>query len=113
MSRTKSDNKLLGTLTGNYVSWIHNTGNQTSGVPNTIAHKTGEPFVLLSVIVNTTSSSAITLIDAGDSTHAARVVAVLKASIGEQPMNYNLALIGDLKVDNPGNSDLTITYSNR
>lgn len=106
MSRVKSDNFLLGVLTGHNTRWIHTVGNVT------VNAKSGSPFVLLSVIVNSTTASAITLTDTGDANHGARVIANIKASIAEQPIPFNLALFGSLKVDNPGGSDLTITFSN-
>lgn len=103
MSRVKSDNRLLGLLTGNYSRWDHVVNSKT------ISTKSGEPFVLMTVVVNTTSASAITLYDAGDNN---RVIASLKASVIEGDYNYNLPLKGGLKIDNPGGSDLTVVFSN-
>lgn len=107
MSEIKSDNRHLSILVGYGVRWWHGVDPQ-----ETLAAKTGEPFVLLSVIVNSTTASAITLTDTGNATNAPRVIANLKASIAEGMYEFNLPLLGSLKVDNPGGSDLTITYVN-
>lgn len=106
MSRVKSDNRLLSILTGHAVRWLHTVGSAT------INAKSGEPFVLLSVVINSTTASAITLTDTGNATNAARVIANLKASVVEGTYEYNLPLLGSLKIDNPGGSDLTVTFSN-
>lgn len=106
MSRVKSDNDLLGVLTGHYARWVHTKGNIT------IPPKSGTSFVLVKLIINTTSASDITLTDTGDNNHAATVIADIKASVLERTLEYNLPLFGSLKVDNPGGSDLTIVFSN-
>lgn len=109
MGKTKSDNRFLGLLTGHYAQKLHTSGNAT------IPHKVTEPMVLLSVVVNTSTASAITITDMGiaGTAHGVEVVAVLKASVAEQTFFYGLPCYGDLKIDNPGGSDLTIVYSNR
>lgn len=107
MGRVKSDNRYLGVSSGFDTRWVHSTNTSF-----TIAKKTGEPFVLVRMIISNTSASAITLTDTGDTNHAARVIANPKASISEGTYTFMLPLDGSLRVDNPGGSDLTIVYSN-
>lgn len=108
MGKTKSDNRFLGLLTGHYAQKLH-----TSALSATIPHKTGEPMVILRVCVNTSTASVITLTDLGTGTHGQEVIASMKASIVEGVYPYGVPCYGDLKIDNPGGSDLTIVYSNR
>lgn len=101
MARPKTDNRHLAILSGYEVRWAHNTATTT------YAAHAGEPFVLGRVIVNTTSASPVVLIDT-----ATGVIASLKASVAEGTYPYNLRLRGNLRVENSGGSDLTITFSN-
>lgn len=112
MSEVKSDNRHLSILTGYGTRWAHNNGNIAAATPTTYANKSGEPFVLNRLIINTSSASAITLTDTGNATNSARVIANIKASISETTLTYNLPLLGSLKVDNPGGSDLTLVFVN-
>lgn len=112
MSEVKSDNRHLSILTGYGTRWAHNTGNTSTAQPTTYANKAGEPFVLRRLVINTSSASAITLTDTGNATNSARVIANLKASVSEGTYSYDLPLLGSLKVDNPGGSDLTIVFAN-
>lgn len=106
MSEVKSDNRHLSVLDGYGSRWQHVTGSVT------IAAKTGEPFVLVRLVINTTSATAITLYDTGNATNAQRVIANIKASVVEQELDYNIPLLGSLKIDNAGNSDLTVVFVN-
>lgn len=101
MARVKTDNRHLGILSGYEQRWAHNTATATY-----TAHA-GEPFVLNKVVVNTSSSSAVVLVDT-----AVGVIATLKASISEGSYVYHIKLRGNLRVENPGGSDLTVTFSN-
>lgn len=103
MGRVKSDNRHLGVLSGYEARWEHNDGGRTS----TIRPRAGEVVVLHRIVINTTSATAITV---RDSTNG--VIAVIKASVAESTLNYNLKLKGNLIVENAGTSDLTIVYSN-
>lgn len=103
MARIKSDNRHLGILSGYEARWRHSAVAETI----TITPRAGEPVVLHQIIINTTSASAIIVRDS-----AVGVVAGIKASIVEQPMAYYLKLKGNLIVENPGGSDLTIVFSN-
>jgi hypothetical protein len=106
MSRVKSDNALLGVLTGHYARWVHTKGNTT------INAKAGTPLVLQRVVINTTAAGDITLTDSGDATHGAEVIADIKASVLEGAIEYHLPLRGNLVVTNAGGSDITIVFSN-
>lgn len=101
MARVKSDNRHLGILSGYERRWAHNVATAT------YAPRAGEPFVLHKVVINTTSASAILLIDT-----AVGVIATIKASVLEGTFHYDIKLRGSLRVENPGGSDLTVTFSN-
>lgn len=103
MGRVKSDNRHLGILSGYERRWQH----LTAAGNTTITPRTGEVVVLHTVIVNTTTATAVILRDS-----AVGVVAILKASIAEGTYTYNLKLKGNLVVENAGGSDLTVTFSN-
>lgn len=103
MGRIKSDNRHLGVLSGYEVRWIHNDGGKTT----TVTPHVGEPVVLHGIDVNTTSASAIVVRDS-----AVGVIAVLKASIAEGIYLRPKRLKGNLIVENPGTSDITINFSN-
>jgi hypothetical protein len=101
MGRTKSENRFAGVQTGFYSRWQHVTGNAT------ISPRAGEIVVLHSVNVNTTTASPVILRDS-----AVGVIATIAASAVGQTFAYMLPLRGDLIIENPGGSDLTITFSN-
>lgn len=102
MGRVKSDNRLLGQITGNYNRSRH------SGVAETItiAPASGEFVILERILIGTTTASAIIVRDANG------VLSTLKASIAEGTYNFNLPCKGNLIVENPGGSDILIVFSN-
>lgn len=102
MGRVKSDNRLLGQLTGNYSRFRH------SGVAETITivPASGEFVVLQRIVIGTTTASAVIVRDANG------VILTLKASISEGTYTFNLLCKGTLTVENPGGSDLLVVFSN-
>jgi hypothetical protein len=110
MGKVQSDNKLLGTLAGFYSEKVHTDKTYV------IQHTKNKPLVLVRVVVNTSSASVVTLRDLGDAedggTHGPEVIANLKASVAEGTYHYSLPINGDLEIQNPGGSDLTIVFSN-
>lgn len=104
MGRIKSDNHHLALLAGYETQWVHSPKAETI----TITPRSGEPVLLLGVDVNTTSASAVIVRDS-----AVGVIATLKASIAEGSYLRPMKLRGNLIVENPGGSDLTIRFHDR
>lgn len=103
MGRVKSDNRLLGQLTGNYNRFRHSGAAETITIPPA----TGEFVVLERIVIGTTSASAIVVRSAVDG-----VILTLKASISEGTYTFNLPVRGNLIIENPGGSDLLVVFSN-
>ncbi len=104
MSRIKSDNHHLGLLSGYETQWIHSGKAETI----TITPRSTEVVLLNGIDVNTTSASAVVVRDS-----AVGVLATLKASIAEGSYLKGYRVKGNLIVENPGGSDLTIHFHNR
>lgn len=102
MGRVKSDNRLLGQLTGNYSRFRHSSVAETI----TVVPASGEFVVLQRIVIGTTTASAIIVRDANG------VILTLKASISEGTYTFNLPCKGNLTVENPGGSDLLVVFSN-
>lgn len=102
MGRVKTDNRLLGQLTGNYNRYRHSGVAETVTIPPA----SGEYVVLQRIIIGTTTASAI-IVRCSDG-----VVLTLKASIAEGTYTFNLPVRGNLIVENPGGSDILIVFSN-
>lgn len=103
MGRLKSDNRHLGILSGYEVRWRNSKVAETV----TITPRGGEVVVLHGIDVNTTTATAIVVRDSSVGT-----IGTLKASIAEGPYLGPLKVKGNLVVENPGGSDITIRYSN-
>jgi hypothetical protein len=103
MARIKSDNRHLAIASGYETRWRHSGAAETV----TILPRSGEFVVLHRIIVNTTSASTVNVRDS-----AVGVIGTLKASVAEGTYAYNVRCRGNLIVENPGGSDLTIVFSN-
>jgi hypothetical protein len=103
MGATQSTNRHAGLLSGYGTRWQHNDGARTS----TITPQAGKIVVFHRIIINTTSATAITIRDSVNG-----VIGVLKASVSEGTYVYSLPIKGNLIVENPGTSDITIVFSN-
>lgn len=101
MGRTKSDNRLLSIAAGFSSRWDHHTGGTKTYTP-----RTGESVVLHRIIINTTSASAIIIRDS-----AVGVIATIAASTAAGDISYGITCRGNLVIENPGNSDLTVVFS--
>lgn len=64
---------------------------------------------LVAVVVNTTSTGQVTVIDS-ISSNTSPIVAVLKSSIVEGVYEYNITLATGLRVQSTGTSDITVVY---
>lgn len=103
MGAVKSDNRHLAALVGYEGRWLHSGAAETK----TITPHGTEPIILHRIVVNTTTASAIIVRDS-----AVGVIATLKASVSEGTYVYAVKLKGNLIVENPGGSDITIVFSN-
>lgn len=103
MARIQSDNRQLGILGGSETRWYNSKVAETK----TISPRAGSVVILHRIVVNSTTASAISIRDSGTGT-----IGTLKASVAENTYRYGVPCRGNLVIDNPGGSDLTIVFSN-
>lgn len=106
-----SDNTSFGAAGDSY-SYRHYTSANASNTAGVLVK--GGAGELGPVVINTTSAVALTLYDSSaTATSSATKIGILKASIAEQSLEYNVAFTKGLMIEIPGAYDGDITIGVR
>lgn len=94
-------------MINNINSYFHISAAGTNQIVPVTAGTAGR-CTLVAVVVNSTSTGTITLVD--NTTGGTPVIGILKASVAEGTYLYNITVSTGLRVGTTGASDITVVY---